>query len=96
MAKVLKNLDGVSNRKAQFRTVISLRLKGKEYLFEGVCEGKIATEKSGHTGFGYDPFFIPAGHSISFAAMTMEEKNAISHRGRAIQKLVAFLNSVEL
>lgn len=92
MTKVLEKLKGSINRKAQFRTVISLQLHGREHLFEGVCKGEIAISKSGNKGFGYDPLFIPEGYSRSFADMTMEEKNNISHRGRAIQKLVAFLN----
>ena len=92
MTKVLEKLKDSINRKAQFRTVISLQLHGREHLFEGVCKGEIAISKSGNKGFGYDPLFIPEGYSRSFADMTMEEKNNISHRGRAIQKLVAFLN----
>ncbi len=93
--KVLKKLEGSENRKAQFRTVISLRYNGRENVFEGICKGEIATKKSGEKGFGYDPIFIPEGHSKSFAEMTMMEKNAISHRGQAIKKLVFFLNSID-
>ncbi|MFK8039161.1 MAG: non-canonical purine NTP diphosphatase [Crocinitomicaceae bacterium] len=92
MNLVLSKLKNESNRKAQFRTVISLKLNGQEELFEGICKGKIAKEKSGNKGFGYDPIFIPEGYEISFADMSMTEKNGISHRGRAVQKLVAFLN----
>jgi XTP/dITP diphosphohydrolase len=92
MLKLLKNLEGKENRKAQFRTVISLILDGKEYLFEGVVKGKILTEKHGKEGFGYDPIFMPDGYNRSFAELTMEEKNAISHRGHAVEKLFDFLN----
>lgn len=88
---LLKNLEGVANRKARFRTVISLILDGEEYLFEGIVEGHIAESEAGCGGFGYDPLFIPEGYDCTFAEMSAEEKNAISHRGRAVQKLVAFL-----
>ncbi|MFK8045025.1 MAG: non-canonical purine NTP diphosphatase [Crocinitomicaceae bacterium] len=94
MAKVLAKLEGKTNRKARFRTVISLQLSGKEHLFEGICTGSISFEKSGTDGFGYDPIFVPEGQNRSFAEMTVDEKNKISHRGRAIQKLVEFLNSL--
>ncbi len=90
---VLKKLGTTPNRKAQFRTVISLQINGVEHQFEGIVKGNITLERSGNSGFGYDPIFIPEGHSKSFAEMTMDEKNAISHRGMAIQKLVSFLNS---
>ena len=95
ITKVLKNLEDIDNRKARFRTVISLRLLGVEHIFEGICDGQIAKAKTGHEGFGYDPVFIPEGHHKSFAEMTMAEKNAISHRGRAIQKLISFLNGID-
>lgn len=88
---LLKNLEGVANRKARFRTVISLILDGEEHLFEGIVEGHIAESEAGCGGFGYDPLFIPEGYDCTFAEMSAEEKNAISHRGRAVQKLVAFL-----
>ncbi|MEI6696521.1 MAG: non-canonical purine NTP diphosphatase [Bacteroidota bacterium] len=90
--KVLQKMQGISNRKARFRTVISLILDGKEYFFEGCVNGKILTEKHGNDGFGYDPIFMPDGFSISFAEMTLEQKNQISHRSLAVGKLVAFLN----
>lgn len=93
---LLKNLNGIENRKAQFRTVVALILDGKEYLFEGVVEGQIATAHSGHEGFGYDPLFIPDGESRTFAEMSIEEKGAISHRGRAVRKLVEFLREQAL
>ena len=91
MAKLLQKLNGASNRKARFRTVISLIIDGEEHLFEGIVNGKILTEKHGEKGFGYDPIFQPEGYDRSFAELTMEEKNAISHRGRAVEKLYAFL-----
>lgn len=92
--KLLINLKNKSNRKAQFRTVIALNLSGKQYLFEGVCKGKIIEEKRGNEGFGYDPIFIPDGYAKTFAEMNREEKNKISHRGKAIQQLVQFLNNI--
>lgn len=88
---LLKNMEGVKNRKARFRTVISLILDGEEHLFEGIVEGRIAEREAGCGGFGYDPLFIPEGYDCTFAEMSAEEKNAISHRGRAVQKLVSFL-----
>lgn len=91
---LLKNLEGVENRKARFRTVIALILDGREYQFEGVVEGRIATSESGLEGFGYDPMFIPDGYDCSFAEMSADEKNAISHRGRAVRKLVEFLHKI--
>ncbi len=91
MAKVLQKLDGVENRKACFKTVIALLLNGEEYLFEGFVDGTILTDKSGSEGFGYDPIFQPEGFEQSFAEMDLAEKNKISHRARAVQKLVAFL-----
>lgn len=91
MKKVLTQMKGVNNRKACFRTVISLILEGKEYFFEGKVEGVILTEKHGEKGFGYDPIFQPEGYQESFAELPLDIKNSISHRGRAVQKLVAFL-----
>ena len=88
---LLKNLEGVENRSAHFRTVIALILDGEEYLFEGRVEGVIATEESGCGGFGYDPLFVPSGEIITFAEMSAQAKNAISHRGRAVAELVKFL-----
>ena len=89
--KLLHELEGVENRKARFRTVISLIRGGVEQRVEGIVNGTIATEESGCEGFGYDPLFIPEGKSVTFAEMSAEEKNAISHRGRAVAKLVEFL-----
>ena len=91
MQKVLHELAPHANRKAQFRTIIALIIKGKEYLFEGIVEGVISHDLQGEDGFGYDPIFIPEGQARTFAQMSKEEKNAISHRGRAIAKLQAFL-----
>ena len=89
--KVLHNLKGITNRKARFRTVISLILDSKEYLFDGGCEGNIIEEQKGTKGFGYDPIFVPDGAFSSFAEMSMEEKNKYSHRKKAVAKLIDFL-----
>jgi XTP/dITP diphosphohydrolase len=89
--KLLQKLEGQANRRARFRTVVSLILDGQEYLFEGVCEGHIATERSGSGGFGYDPVFVPTGGQSTFAEMSMEAKNQYSHRRKAVDKLVFFL-----
>ncbi|HEX5113228.1 MAG TPA: RdgB/HAM1 family non-canonical purine NTP pyrophosphatase [Saprospiraceae bacterium] len=89
--KLLKNLNGIENRKARFRTVISLLIDGKEVLFEGVCEGAIGYDKKGEGGFGYDPIFIPVGSVHTFAEMKIEEKNKFSHRKKATDKLIAYL-----
>ncbi len=91
MRKLLQELEGQLNRRARFRTVIALILDGKEYLFEGIAPGHIATAPSGKKGFGYDPIFVPEGHERTFAEMTADEKNAISHRGKAVAQLVEFL-----
>lgn len=90
--KLLAELNGKTNRRAKFRTVISLILDGKEYLFEGSVSGTILTERHGKQGFGYDPVFQPDGFERSFAELSMEEKNKISHRGKAVEKLIRFLN----
>ena len=89
--KLLKELDGETNRAARFRTVISLIRGGEEIQVEGIVRGTIATQESGAEGFGYDPLFIPEGRSITFAEMSADEKNAISHRGRAVAELVKVL-----
>ena len=89
--KVLEELEESANRKAQFKTVIALILNGKEYFFEGVVNGLILKERSGKGGFGYDPIFRPVGYEESFAKMTVDQKNEISHRGLAVKKLIAFL-----
>ena len=88
---LLKNLEGITDRRARFRTVIALILNGEEYLFEGIVEGVIAHEERGEEGFGYDPLFLPEGAECSFAQMSAEQKNAISHRGRAVRKFADFL-----
>jgi len=89
--KLLKELSGKNNRKARFRTVIALVMDGKEHLFEGVVNGIIAREPRGEHGFGYDPVFIPDGYNKTFAEMDAEEKNRISHRWMAIDRLAGFL-----
>ncbi len=91
MNKVLKNLEGVEDRTARFRTVISLVIDGKETQFEGIVEGDILLEEKGKDGFGYDPIFQPNSYDISFAEMALSEKNKISHRGNAVRKLVEYL-----
>lgn len=91
--KLLKNLNNKLNRKAKFKTVIALNLNNEQFLFEGECVGVILKEKRGVQGFGYDSVFMPNGYNKSFAEMTLAEKSAISHRGKAVQKLVAFLNN---
>ena len=88
---LLKNMDGQTNRKARFKTVISLLKNGENHLFEGVIEGTITSNPSGTNGFGYDPIFKPNGYDITFAEMDMAEKNKISHRALAMQKLIDFL-----
>jgi XTP/dITP diphosphohydrolase len=92
MQKVLRKMDGIENREARFRTVISLILDGTEKQFEGIVDGKIIENKRGAEGFGYDPIFMPNGFSLSFAEMSAEDKNQISHRGNAVKKLVNFLS----
>lgn len=94
MDKLLANLQGKKNRKARFRTVIALIIDGKEILFEGIAKGKITQQRSGTLGFGYDPIFKPDGYDITFAEMSMEEKNRISHRALALRKLIKYLNSL--
>jgi len=91
--KVLQLLGNSKNRKARFRTVIALIVDNKEYLFEGIVEGRIIGEKRGTSGFGYDPVFIPDGKELTFAEMELSEKNSISHRARAFEKLRTFLSN---
>ena len=93
MNLVLSELENESNRKAQFRTVITLILNEKTVLFEGIVKGEICSEKRGTDGFGYDPIFIPEGQSKTFAEMTLAEKNQQSHRARAFEKMIEFLKS---
>ncbi len=92
-AKVLRKMEGVANRKARFRTVITLILHGVEYQFEGIVQGEIATSESGTGGFGYDSIFIPEGYTKTFAELTADEKNKISHRGRALAAFQQFLDT---
>lgn len=91
MAKVLEGLADKADRRARFRTVIALLLDGEEHLFEGIAPGVIAAAPQGEGGFGYDPIFVPDGHATTFAEMSREAKNDISHRGQAIRRLQAFL-----
>lgn len=93
MELLLRNMEGITDRRARFRTVISLILDGEEHLFEGIVGGVLLTVPRGTNGFGYDPIFVPDGYAETFAEMSDEAKNAISHRGRAVVKLAAFLNS---
>ena len=93
MEKVLQNMKEIKKRKARFRTVISLVIDGKEKQFEGIVDGEILEAKRGEEGFGYDPIFQPEGFQQSFAEMDSEQKNEISHRGRAVQKLVSYLKT---
>jgi XTP/dITP diphosphohydrolase len=90
--KVLLLLTGVSNRKARFRTVIALIANDSEYIFEGIVTGRILYDRRGHNGFGYDPIFVPEGKNLSFAEMSLNEKNKISHRAQAFEKLKRFLS----
>ena len=92
--KLLNNLDSKKDRSARFRTVISLLIDGKEIQFEGICEGYIIQNRQGNEGFGYDPVFVPSGAEITFAQMTMEEKNKFSHRRKAVDKLVNYLRKI--
>ena len=92
--KVLKKLKGVSNRKAQFKTVISLIIDGKEHQFTGIIEGTLLKERRGTSGFGYDPIFLPKAYNKTFAELSSEEKNKISHRGTASRKLADFLKNI--
>jgi XTP/dITP diphosphohydrolase len=94
--KLLSKLNGIENRKAQFRTVLSLILNGAEYQFEGICKGIILADKRGDKGFGYDPVFLPLGAKRTFSEMGMEEKNKYSHRKKAMDKLVAFLHNSKI
>lgn len=93
MQKLLSELKDKTDRTAQFRTAICLNIDDKQFLFEGICKGEILTEKQGEKGFGYDPVFQPDGYKLSFAEMSSNEKNKISHRGIAIKKLVEFLTN---
>jgi len=91
--KLLKLMQNVNNRSARFRTIIALIYGSQEYLFEGIVEGTILHKKRGLSGFGYDPVFQPSGQKLTFAEMSLEQKNSISHRAIAVNKLVEFLKS---
>ncbi|MGV3696860.1 non-canonical purine NTP diphosphatase [Flavobacterium sp.] len=91
MDKLLSNLEGKSDRTAQFKTVIALNLNGKQTLFTGIIKGRIITQKIGSNGFGYDPVFVADGYNRTFAELSIEEKSGISHRGLAVKQLVDFL-----
>jgi len=95
LLKVLEKMANITNRKARFRCVVSLVIDGAEKQFEGIVEGKILTAKQGEAGFGYDPIFMPDGYNQSFAEMSAEDKNLISHRGRAVNKLVDYLKGIK-
>ena len=95
MALVLQKLNKIKDRKARFKTVISLLIGGREIQFDGIVDGEILEEKRGATGFGYDPIFKPEESRLSFAEMSLDEKNKISHRGRATQKLIEYLTHLD-
>ena len=95
MLKVLHQMENETNRKARFKCVISLVIEGQEKQFEGIVEGKMLRKMQGEAGFGYDPIFIPDGYKQSFAEMSSEDKNLISHRGRAVNKLVDYLKTLK-
>ncbi|MDQ5929911.1 MAG: XTP/dITP diphosphohydrolase [Bacteroidota bacterium] len=95
MALLLANLENKKNRKAQFKTVITLNINGQQKLFTGIAKGEITQNRSGNHGFGYDPIFKPEGYQETFAEMPAELKNKISHRGKATQLLIAYLNSIK-
>ena len=94
MDKLMKELSGKPNKNAQFKTVIALNFKGKQHLFVGIASGKITSEKMGTGGFGYDPIFKPSGYEKTFAELSLEVKNEISHRGKATKLLIEFLQKV--
>jgi len=95
MNKLLKNLEGQTNRSASFKTVVALILNGQNHIFNGSVVGEITVEKQGLDGFGYDPIFIPKNGKLTFAEMSKEAKGKISHRGRAVRKLITFLSTLE-
>jgi XTP/dITP diphosphohydrolase len=94
--KVLSELEGKTNRNAQFRTIITLILNSSTFTFEGIVRGEIISKKRGENGFGYDPIFVPEGEIRTFAEMSLEEKNKHSHRARAFQKMIDFLNELKI
>lgn len=95
IAKLLQNLEGKEDRTAQFRTVVCLVWNGTEHYFEGICRGRILASQRGGAGFGYDPVFVPDGSDQTFAQMSLEEKNQFSHRRKAVDGLVLFLNNIQ-
>ena len=95
MKKLLTELKGINNRKAQFRTVISLIMDGKEYFFEGIIRGNIIEKERGTSGFGYDPIFVPEEYNQTFAELGNDIKNKISHRAQAIDKLCKFIQNIQ-
>ena len=94
--KVLSELEGKTNRNAQFRTIITLILNSSTFTFEGIVRGEIISEKRGENGFGYDPIFVPEGEIRTFAEMILEEKNKHSHRARAFEKMIVFLSEFKI
>lgn len=94
MTKLLQKLEGKSNRNAQFKTVICLNINGKQQLFVGIAKGEIRTQKVGNSGFGYDPIFCPLGFDVTFAQLSLDEKNRISHRAKAASLLIDYLNKL--
>ncbi len=94
MDKLLKKMEGITDRTARFRTSVTLILNGEVYQFDGIVNGLLTEVKTGNGGFGYDPLFVPDGYNRTFAQMSLEEKNPISHRGRAIHDLIGFLNTI--
>lgn len=92
---VLEKLKNETNRNARFKTVISLYLNNQQYFFEGTVEGRIIDSRTGTEGFGYDPIFVPDGFDETFAEMSLEQKNKISHRAKAVEKFVKFLNDTK-
>ncbi len=93
---ILKLMEDVEDRRATFKTVIGMRVEGQNFKFIGLCHGEIAREMRGNNGFGYDPIFIPEGYKKTFAEMSTEEKNKVSHRGRAIRKVASFMEKFRL
>lgn len=93
--RLLKEMLGLKNRRSQFHTVIALIINGDTHFFEGIIKGSITTEQRGNNGFGYDPVFIPEGHQRTFAEFSMAEKNAISHRSVAVNKMISFLEKLQ-
>ena len=94
MSKVLANLQNQTNRRANFKTVIALNMNDEQHLFTGIINGEIIHEKRGTNGFGYDPIFVAETYDKTFAELSMEEKSAISHRGRAVKQLISFLQNI--